>query len=89
MSLLKRKYYCRHCDDFSYVEDQKFHRIPIHTNNNTIPTEEVSSSYVQKCGNLLFLQEESSWMCVYLCFFSRSYHINPVCLKCQERAHSN
>ena len=30
-----RKSYCRGCNGFSYVEDQKSHRIFIHTDNNT------------------------------------------------------
>ena len=32
-----RKFYCRPrgCDSFSYVEDEKSHRLPIYTTNNT------------------------------------------------------
>ena len=35
MYLSVRKFYYRGCDGFSYVKDQRTHRVFIHTKNNT------------------------------------------------------
>ena len=56
MYLSIRKSYCRGCDGFSYIEDQKSHRISMHINNNTPLQPKFFSSNINKkfLPNLLF-----------------------------------
>ena len=51
------------------------------------PIVEVSSSYLQKCGILLFFfSQKANHGCV---FFFRAGRIDPVVLECCKNAHSN